>query len=89
MLGSDLASVAKLAGAAPSSAKVIHARPALVQDLEWRPRYYSGGASPLTLILSIVMLFKFYDNQLFMVVADYDRRRTEGMSASGHDRGDF
>ena len=27
------------------------------------------------------MLFKFYDDQLFMVVADYDRRRTEGMSA--------
>ena len=28
-----------------------------------------------------VMLFRFYDDQLFMVVADYDRRRTEGMSA--------
>ena len=26
------------------------------------------------------MLFRFYDDQLFMVVVDYDRRRTEGMS---------
>ena len=82
MLGSDLVSVAKLAGAAPTSAKVIHVRPALVQELEWRPRYYSGGASPLTTDPVDVMHFKFYDNQLFMVVADYDRRRTEGMAAA-------
>jgi hypothetical protein len=79
LLGSDLASVAKLAGAAPSAAKVVHARPAIIQDLEWRPRYYSGGVSPLTDPVD-VMLFKFYDDQLYMIVADYDRRRTEGMS---------
>ncbi|MEO5741322.1 MAG: hypothetical protein ABIS29_12085 [Vicinamibacterales bacterium] len=79
LMGSDLASVAKLAGAAPSGAKVIHARPALVQELEWRPRYYSGGVAPLTDPVD-VMRFRFYDDQLFMVVADYDRRRTEGMS---------
>jgi hypothetical protein len=79
LLGSDLVSVAKIAGAAPSGAKVIHARPALMQELEWRPRHYSVGASPLTDPVD-VMLFKFYDDQLFMVVADYDRRRTAGMS---------
>ena len=82
LLGSNLASVAKLAGAAPSGVKVIHARPALVQELEWRPRYYSGGASPLTTDPVDVMHFRFYDDQLFMVVANYDRRRTEGMSAA-------
>lgn len=80
VLGSNLASVAKLAGTAPSGVKVIHARPALVQELEWRPRYYSGSASPLTSDPVDVMHFRFYDDQLFMVVADYDRRRTEGMS---------
>ena len=79
VLGSDLAAVAKLAGAATSSAKVIHARPNMMQDLEWRPRYYSGGNSPLTDPVD-TLLFKFYDDQLFTIVADYDRRRTEGMS---------
>lgn len=79
LLGSDLASVAKLAGTAAAGAKVVHARPALMQDLEWRPRYYSSGASPATDPVD-VMQFRFYDDQLFMVVADYDRRRTEGMS---------
>jgi len=79
LMGSNLASVVKLTGASPSAAKVIHARPAVMQDLEWRPRYYAGGAAPLTDPVD-VMLFKFYDDQLFMVVSDYDRRRTEGMS---------
>lgn len=78
-LGSDLASIAKLTGATPSGARVVHARPAVMKDLEWRPRHFSGGltaaADPVDL-----MLFRFYDDQLFMVVVDYDRRRTEGMS---------
>jgi hypothetical protein len=78
-LGSDLASVQKLTGASSSGAKVIHMRPAVMQDLEWRPRYYAGGASPLTDPVNL-MLFRFYDDQLFMVVVDYDRRRTEGLS---------
>ena len=80
-LGSDLASIQKLTGGSSSGAKVIHARPALMQDLQWRPRYYAGGASP---VIDPVdqMLFRFYDDQLFMVVVDYDRRRTEGMSSA-------
>lgn len=79
VMGSDLASVAKLSGAAPTAAKIIHARPAVMKDLEWRPRYTSAGASTITDPVD-VMVFKFYDDQLFTIVADYDRRRTEGMS---------
>ena len=77
-LGSDVASVAKLTGSSSSGAKTIHTRPAVMQDLEWRPRYYGGGA-PQTDPVDL-MLFRFYDDQLFMVVVNYDRRRTEGMS---------
>jgi len=80
VMGTDLATVSKVAGVAPSGAKVIHKRPAVIQELEWRPRYYSGGATPVTDPVD-VMVFKFHDDQLFMVVADYDRRRTEGMSS--------
>lgn len=79
VLGSDLISVAKLAGAAPAAAKVIHARPNVIQHLEWRPRYFAGANSPLTDPVDM-LVFKFYDDQLFTIVADYDRRRTEGMS---------
>jgi hypothetical protein len=80
VMGADIATVSKVAGIAPGGAKVIHRRPAIIQELEWRPRYYSGSTAPLTDPVD-VMSFKFYDDQLFMVVADYDRRRTEGMSA--------
>ena len=37
-LGADLSTVAGRTGANPSPAKVIHNRPALIQQLEWRPQ---------------------------------------------------
>jgi len=78
-LGSNVASIAKLTGSSSSGAKTIHTRPALMQDLEYRPRSYAGGAAPAVDPVDL-MLFRFYDDQLFMVVVNYDRRRTEGMS---------
>ena len=78
-LGSNVASIVKLTGSSSSGAKTIHTRPALMQDLEYRPRSYAGGAKPAVDPVDL-MLFRFYDDQLFMVVVNYDRRRTEGMS---------
>ena len=80
-LGSDLASIAKITSTPATAAKLIHARPVDMKDLEWRPRNYSGSASPQIDPVD-VMLFRFYENQLFKVIVDYDRRRTEGMSAA-------
>jgi hypothetical protein len=80
-LGSSLATIAKLTGTSASGAKIIHARPADMRDLEWRPRYYSSNVTPQTDPVDI-MLFRFYDDQLFKVIVDYDRRRTEGMSSA-------
>lgn len=80
-MGSDLVSVAKLTSTPATAAKSIHTRPADMKDLEWRPRNYSGSASPQSDPVD-VMLFRFYDNQLFKIIVDYDRRRTEGMSAA-------
>ena len=69
-LGSNVASIVKLTGSSSSVAKTIHTRPALMQDLEYRPRYYAGGASPVADPVDL-MLFRFYADQLFMVVVDY------------------
>jgi hypothetical protein len=49
--------------------------------LEWRPRYSASGVSSLTDPVG-TMLFRFYDDQLFSIVVDYDRKKTEGMSAA-------
>ncbi len=76
--GTDLPTVAPQAGADPSQAKVIHSRPALIQELEWRPQ--SHGVSPQTEPVKSVV-FSFYAGDLFRIVVDYDRYETEGMTA--------
>ena len=76
-LGTDLLTVAKQAGANPSQAKVIHRRPALIQELEWRPQPL-GSSSPTEAAKDVV--FSFYDGELFRIVIDYDRYETEGLT---------
>jgi hypothetical protein len=79
-LKSDLASVSSITGIASSEAKTIHQRPAMLQDLEWRPsRWIPGTASPSTDPVELI-LFSFYNDQLFRVVVDYGHERTEGMT---------
>jgi hypothetical protein len=77
-LGTDLPTVAKQIGASPSQAKAIHRRPALIQELAWRPQPL--GASPKTESAQAVV-FGFYDGELFRVAINYDRYETEGMTA--------
>jgi hypothetical protein len=78
-LGGDLASVSALSGVAVSEAKTVHQRPALLQDLPWRPRYAFGATTPSPDPVQQIV-FSFYNDQLFRLVIDYDRNRTEGMT---------
>jgi hypothetical protein len=79
-LGSNLASVATLAGVDPSEAKTIHQRPAIEQDLEWRlSRWVSGSTASSTDPVEKIV-FSFYNDQLFRLVVDYGTERTEGMT---------
>ena len=78
-LGSDVASIAKLTGTGPSDLKLIHQRPAVMQDLEWRPRFFSRTASAQTDPVDLILL-RFIDDQLFRVVVDYARDKTAGMT---------
>ena len=75
-LGTDLPLVAKQAGLTPSEAKVIHRRPALIQELEWRPL-----GSPSQSEFAKQLVFTFSDGELFRIAIDYDRRGTEGLTA--------
>ena len=79
-LGSTLASVAALAGMSPSEAKTVHQRPSILQDLEWR-RPYGAGTGTTTAPDPVQQIaFSFYNDQLFRMVIDYDRKRTEGLT---------
>jgi hypothetical protein len=79
-LGGDLASVAALAGIDRSTAKVIHERPALMQDLEWRPTHWMSDSAETQSDPIQQVIFGFYNDQLFRVVVDYDRERTDGLT---------
>jgi hypothetical protein len=77
-LGADLPTIAKQVGASPSQAKAIQRRPALIQELEWRPQPL--GPSSQTESADEVV-FSFYDGELFRIAINYDRYETEGLTA--------
>ena len=76
-LGTDLPTVARQVGATPTQAKVIHSRPALVQELGWSPRPF-GPSSQKESVKGVV--FTFYNGELFQIAVDYDRYETEGLT---------
>jgi hypothetical protein len=76
--GTDLPTVARQVGASVSQAKVIHRRPALIQELEWRPR--SLGPS-LQAEPANEVVFSFYNGELYRIVVSYDRYEIEGLTA--------
>jgi hypothetical protein len=79
-LRSDLAAVATLAGVTSAEAKTIHQRPAVLQDLEWRPSAWVPGSTSVSTDPVEQTVFSFYNDQLFRVVVNYGYDRTEGMT---------
>jgi hypothetical protein len=77
--GMTLLAVAKQADMKPSEARLIHQRPALIQELEWQPRHFLGDSS-LQTEPARELLFSFYNGELFRIVISYDRYRTEGLT---------
>ena len=75
--GTALPAIAKQAGTDPSQAKDVHRRPALLQDLNWRPR--PVGLSTRSEAVEDVV-FSFYDGNLFRIAIHYDRYETEGLT---------
>ena len=75
--GMDLPAIAKLADTRLSEVKVIHQRPALFQELSWQPQpsLTSSQADPVRSIY-----FSFYNGELFRIVVNYDRYKTEGLT---------
>ncbi len=76
--GERLPAVAKQAGLDVSEAKLIHARPGVIQELEW-PIWLSSGSSPQTDPVRTI-LFSFYNGELFRILVSYDRAETKGLT---------
>jgi hypothetical protein len=59
-------------------ARIIPRDPAGLQELEWRPQYSRGATQRTEAVARLT--FGFYNDQLFRIVVDYERTRTEGMT---------
>jgi len=77
-LGMNLAKVAEQTGMEVAQAKLMHERPAVIQELEWRPGISADSASSPDPVEEI--LFGFYSNQLYRIVIKYDQDNTEGLT---------
>jgi hypothetical protein len=79
-LGSPLTRIVEQLGATAPVVTLVHQRPAVLQDLQWRTPYASGRGvdAPRDPVQQIV--FSFYQNQLFRMAVEYDRDQTDGMT---------
>jgi hypothetical protein len=59
---------------AAGDVKVVSKRPALIETMEWQPQRQAKPDSVESVDLT------FYDKQLFRIVVNYQRVRTEGMT---------
>jgi hypothetical protein len=77
--GSSVSSVVAITGTNANALKVIHQRPALIEDLAWRPQY--SGLRPVKQIEAVQeVTFRFHDDELFRVTVVYDARLVEGLT---------
>jgi hypothetical protein len=77
-LDSSVESVLAASGARAADIRVLHERPALIQELEWRAPYAHAANELADPVRTIV--FSFCDNALYQVLVNYDPTRTEGLT---------
>jgi hypothetical protein len=78
-LGMSLTRVLERTDQKMADVKVIHGRPALVQELNWWPPNLPGTSFQSDTIEQI--LFSFYNGELYKIFVTYDRTSTEGLTA--------
>jgi hypothetical protein len=77
--GGSVSSVVAVTGASAGAVKVIHQRPALIQELAWRPQYSVGRPTERIEAVKEVT-FRFHDGQLFRITVVYDAHLVEGLT---------
>ncbi len=78
-LGMSLTRVLERTDQKMADAKVIHGRPALVQELNWWPPNLPGTSFQSDTVEQI--LFSFYNGELYKISVTYDQTATEGLTA--------
>ena len=79
-LRSDVATVLLITGLKTPEVKAIHQRPAVIQELRWRPRYAVSRSPAAEANATEQIIFTFYNDQLFRLTVEYDSERTKGLT---------
>jgi hypothetical protein len=77
-LGTRLADVEKRIGDPSAVAKVVEKKPALIQELTWRPSQPHQFSAPMDPVEET--LFSFYDGELYKIAVTYDTTATKGLT---------
>jgi hypothetical protein len=77
-LGMSLTSVLERTDQKMADSKVIHGRPALVQEVNWWPPNLPGTSYQSDTVEQI--LFSFYNGELYKISVTYDQTSTEGLT---------
>jgi hypothetical protein len=80
VLESSLDAVVLASGGRPADVKTLHARPATIQQLEWRAPYADSRDTQADPVRDIT--FTFYNDALYQVIVNYDPNRTAGLTDS-------
>src|SRR5437879_12654037 len=78
-VGMSMTRVLERTGQKMADVKLIHGRPALVQELNWWPPNLPGISYQSDTVEQI--LFSFYNGELYKISVTYDRTSTEGLTA--------
>lgn len=76
--GTTVATASTQAGVRPSEVRLVHQRPAVIQELDWRISPYQSDTKKSDPVRE--GLLRFYNGELFQIVTTYDRQRIEGMT---------
>ncbi len=76
--GMSISDVAKGTRSSTDEAKVVHQRPALIQEMEWRRE--SSASNTINSDPVKQGLLCFYNGGLFRIIVTYDRYKIEGMT---------
>ncbi len=78
-LGMSLVELSKQVNLTPLQTKLIHKRPAVIQEMTWWPRGSSDSSLQADSVWQI--FFTFYNGELYRIVVTYDPHATEGLTA--------
>ena len=77
--GMSLVELSKQVNLTPLQTKLVHKRPAIIQEVAWRPRESSGSSLQADSVWQV--FFSFYNGELYRILVTYDRHATQGLTA--------